>query len=307
VMDGYTATRILRSYPRFKDLPIIAMTAHAMAGDQEKSTSAGMNDHVTKPIDPDQLFATLARWVSAGTTACREERFPDAIVPKIAPEVHGDSVPASPEALPLPDSLDGFDISEGLKRLRGNTALYRKLLVSFATRYTQTAGDIRQLLDIRDYDKAHGLVHDVKGLAGNLAATELQAAAAELEKLVKHADPKNPPSPETNDKTFAPFEFQLARALRSAQSLASAEIKSVTEQPSESAVALPTELAKEAAVRLREAAEMGDVSGLTAIAEEMTSRSVNFAQYQGRIAQLADDIDFDGILELANDLEKITE
>jgi two-component system sensor histidine kinase/response regulator len=61
VMDGYAATRTIRRDPRFKDLPIIAMTAHAMAGDQEKSTAAGMNDHVTKPIDPEKLFETLAR------------------------------------------------------------------------------------------------------------------------------------------------------------------------------------------------------------------------------------------------------
>ncbi len=78
VMDGYTATRTIRRDPRFKDLPIIAMTAHAMAGDQEKSTAAGMNDHVTKPIDPNQLFATLARWIAArespgsGKSRCRK-------------------------------------------------------------------------------------------------------------------------------------------------------------------------------------------------------------------------------------------
>ncbi len=79
VMDGYTATRTIRRDPRFKDLPIIAMTAHAMAGDQEKSTAAGMNDHVTKPIDPEQLFATLARWIGAGKTPVGEERVPETI------------------------------------------------------------------------------------------------------------------------------------------------------------------------------------------------------------------------------------
>ena len=63
VMDGYTATREIRKDDRFKELPIIAMTAHAMTGDEDKSLESGMNGHVTKPIDPDQLFATLQKWI----------------------------------------------------------------------------------------------------------------------------------------------------------------------------------------------------------------------------------------------------
>jgi len=63
VMDGYTATREIRKDARFKELPIIAMTAHAMAGDEDKSLESGMNGHVAKPIDPDQLFATLHKWI----------------------------------------------------------------------------------------------------------------------------------------------------------------------------------------------------------------------------------------------------
>jgi CheY-like chemotaxis protein len=62
-MDGYTATREIRKDERFKELPIIAMTAHAMSGDEDKSLDAGMNGHVAKPIDPDQLFATLKKWI----------------------------------------------------------------------------------------------------------------------------------------------------------------------------------------------------------------------------------------------------
>ena len=73
VMDGYTATGLIRGDPRFADLPVIAMTAHAMAGDQEKSAAAGMNDHVTKPIDPDRLFETLAKWIAAARVPRRAE------------------------------------------------------------------------------------------------------------------------------------------------------------------------------------------------------------------------------------------
>jgi two-component system, sensor histidine kinase and response regulator len=307
VMDGYTATRTIRRDPRFKELPIIAMTAHAMAGDQERSTAAGMDDHVTKPIDPDQLFATLSRWITTGKAPVREAWLPEESAPKSTAEVHGDAVATHTETQPFPAALDGFDLAEGLQRLRGNEALYRKLLLSFATKYTQAAGDIRHALDAKDYHKAHGLVHDVKGLAGNLASKQLQAAAAELEKLVKHGDERNPPAPETLAQTFAAFETLLDQALRAAQSLEPLEGKPSLAPSLEPTSGLPSDLAKEAAGRLREAAEMGDVSGLAAIATEMASRSQDFAPYQGKIAKLADDFDFDGILELANDLEKIPE
>ena len=73
-MDGYTATGLIRADPRFATLPVIAMTAHAMAGDHEKSAAAGMNDHVTKPIDPDRLFETLAKWIAVPKPRVAESR-----------------------------------------------------------------------------------------------------------------------------------------------------------------------------------------------------------------------------------------
>ncbi|MET0028026.1 MAG: ATP-binding protein [Candidatus Thiodiazotropha sp.] len=63
VMDGYTATRIIRQHPQFKDLPIIAMTANAMKGDREKVLEVGMNDHIPKPFDPKEIFITMAKWI----------------------------------------------------------------------------------------------------------------------------------------------------------------------------------------------------------------------------------------------------
>ena len=305
VMDGYTATRIIRRNARFKDLPIIAMTAHAMAGDQEKSAAAGMNDHVTKPIDPAQLYAVLAKWISAPPPPARETRSPEVISPDANEKAPGDFTPIPAEAPPFPDALNGFDLLNGLQRLLGNKALYRKLLTGFAAKYTQSAGDILQALDAGDYRKAHGIIHDVKGLAGNLAALPLQAEAAELEKLIKHADEKNPPPPDALKDAFIAFETRMDQALQSAQSIEFLSAEPPPAPTAESTGELPPDLAKEAAGKLREAAEMGDVSGLTAIAEEMASRSSGFAPYQRKIAQMADDFDFEGILGLVNDLEKM--
>jgi PAS domain S-box-containing protein len=305
VMDGYTATRIIRRDMRLTDLPIIAMTAHAMAGDQEKSVAAGMNDHITKPIDPTQLYAVLSRWISASPFPLREEPTSEVLPQPDGVTFTGDVTPSSLHALPFPDALDGFDLMDGLKRLGGNKAFYHKLLMGFATRYSQTAGDIRRVLDAGNYPQAHSMIHDIKGLAGNLSAGYLQAAATELEKLVKHADKNNPQQSDAVSHAFASFERRLEQALRSAQTLVS-QAPEPTPIPSEMGGELPSDLAGDAAVRLRKTAEIGDVSGLKAIADDMISRSKDFSPYRDRIIELSDDFDFEGILALADELGNMT-
>ena len=303
VMDGYTATREIRKWEGgmrkegTSSIPIIAMTAHAMSGDHEKSIAAGMNDHITKPIDPEKLFGTLAKWIGpregAQTSA---EAAPGPTGPQ-------GKEPAPPEQT-LPEALPEFDLAEGLQRLMGNRALYRKLLVNFATQYAHAAADIRSALDAADFDRAHGLVHAIKGVAGNLAAKDLQAQSVPLEKLVKHADPANPPPAGDVNPAYQAFREALGRALEAAGSLMPAA--GVPPTAAERAPgALPPDLAREAAQRLREAAEMGDVSGLTAVCNELAATSDAFAAHKTRIIGLADDFDFDGILKLADELEKI--
>jgi len=150
------------------------------------------------------------------------------------------------------------------------------------------------------------MIHDIKGLAGNLSACSLQAAAAELEKLVKHADKNNPPQPDAITNAFISFESRMNQALQSAQALVSQSPDPTPPPAAELAGGLPADLARETAKRLREATEMGDVSGLKTIAEEMISRSKDFSPYRDRIVQLADNFDFEGILALADDLGKMT-
>jgi two-component system sensor histidine kinase/response regulator len=150
------------------------MTAHAMAGDEAKSIEAGMNGHVTKPIDPDQLFATLQKWIRPSDKRAQVKQ----------PEVPLDNLEsdqAEPNEEQLPDSLPGFDLGSGLKRLRGNKRLYRKLLLDFGAKYTGVVAEIGEALEAKDLNHAHSLVHNLKGLTGNLAATELLSAAIEME------------------------------------------------------------------------------------------------------------------------------
>ena len=295
VMNGYEATREIREDERFKDLPIIAMTAHAMAGDEDKSLEAGMNGHVTKPIDPDQLFATLQKWIQPSEKRVQVQQ----------PEVSAQSTEtdlAAPEEDELPESLPGFDLSDGLKRLQGNKTLYRKLLLNFATDYNEVANEIGEALDSKDFERSHSLVHNLKGLAGNLAATDLQAATVNLEKLVKGVGKKTAPAKELNSK-FSDFKNALNQALKSAQSLGAVVEENSDKLSAEALADIPTELSQDISKRIRDAAEMGDVMTLNAIAEEIKTHSASFMPLSKRIVQMAEDFDLDGIQKLADKLD----
>jgi len=312
VMDGYTATRKIRELeakrpptsnlqPTTCRLPIIAMTAHAMADDHEKSIAAGMNDHVTKPIDPAQLFGTLAKWIRPEQIGSPGRPLPAEASP--APTRPPGKEPAPAEQA-LPDALPEFDLAEGLQRLMGNRALYRKLLSNFATQYNRAAAEISSALGAGNFEHAHGLVHAIKGVAGNLAAKGLQTQAAALEKLVKHADPISPPPADELNLACEAFLGSLGRALAAAGSLVPAAASAATPVAS-TAGTLPAGLARQAAAGLREAAELGDVSGLAALCNELAAKSEAFGPYRDRVIRMADDFDFDGVLKLAEELEKM--
>ena len=171
VMDGYEATRRLREDPRFRDLPILAMTANAMAGDRERVLAAGMNDHIAKPIDVAELFATLARWVRPKSPAPMATTTATPTAAPAAPE-------AEPPALPV---LDGIDTAAALQRLQGDTALYLKLLRKTAATQADSLEQYDAAVAAGDWDQARRLIHSLKGVAGNLGAEALQQACARLE------------------------------------------------------------------------------------------------------------------------------
>jgi two-component system, sensor histidine kinase and response regulator len=313
VMDGYQATGKIREWetevrgqtaedrkggsalsPQFSELPIIAMTAHAMAGDEDKSLQAGMNGHVTKPIDPYQLFSTLQKWIKPNEKRVQVQQ-PG--VPVGSPEL--DKAVSEEE---FPASLMGFDLTDGLKRLQGNKRLYRKLLLNFAADYREAAKDIRIALDAKDFKQTHSLVHNLKGMAGNLAATDLQAAAVNLEKLVKGVEKKTTSAKELNLK-FPDFENALNQALESAQRLGKSAKESIGKLSAEELADIPTELSQDIAKRIRDAAEMGDVTTLNAIAAEIKTQSESCVPLSKQIVQLAEDFDLDGIQKLADALD----
>jgi HPt (histidine-containing phosphotransfer) domain-containing protein len=144
--------------------------------ERQRCLDAGMNDHVSKPIDPDALFATLARWVKPRQEAASEP----------PPDLKRDRQEVS-----LPE-IDGIDMAGGLKRVAGNRRLYRDLLDQFAARQADVAVQILAALERGDRELATRLAHTVKGVAGNLGIVNVHTAAEKVEKAIRDADPSVP-------------------------------------------------------------------------------------------------------------------
>ncbi len=196
VMDGFAATRYLRAIPDYATLPIIALTAGVLENDKDECRTAGMNEHVSKPVDINLLLESMGRLLHpAGQAPAGAETPPPASAanrstPASTPVPSATVNPQSADFPPLP----GVDVARGLALLRNQPDFYRRMLRKF--RDTQIATfetDIRQLLDNAQHDDASRLTHSLKGVARNLAVTEIGDLAAQLESQLKspeHPDPQ---------------------------------------------------------------------------------------------------------------------
>jgi len=170
-MDGFTATKLLRRDPRLQKFPIIAMTAHALVEERQRCLDAGMNDHVSKPIDPDNLFSTLLRWAKPR--------------PKSTVESQAQPVKVKPSDEVILPEIAGINVADGLNRVAGNRRLYRDLLGQFAAKQADAAAQISAALESVDSKLAERIAHTVKGVAGNLAMADVQSAAQKVEKAIR--------------------------------------------------------------------------------------------------------------------------
>ena len=191
VMDGYTATRLLRQDPRWASLPVIAMTANAMAGERERVLQAGMNDHISKPLVVQEMFNTIARWMharQAGDTPGEHAAQLPAPTPAQSPAPA--SALAPPDALALADPQwtahaagAGIDAALGLLRANGDPVLYQKMLLRFRQGHADFGAQFARALAHADPQDAAAqrLAHTLMGSAGTIGATTLQRLAQGLE------------------------------------------------------------------------------------------------------------------------------
>jgi two-component system, sensor histidine kinase and response regulator len=202
VMDGYTATRAIRRMDGISDIPIIAMTANAMAGDKEKVIEAGMLDHIAKPLNVGDMFSTIAQWikpanrlavsavsaqVSAGKTAISassapaQGRAPASAQSSSMSAASGEAVAGSAGMSAIPATLPGIDIKAGMATMMNKEALFVRMLGKFRESQGRFAELFAAAQTDADTSAAARAAHTLKGTAGNIGARGVQAAADALE------------------------------------------------------------------------------------------------------------------------------
>jgi signal transduction histidine kinase/CheY-like chemotaxis protein len=166
LMDGFEATQRIRTDARFRELPIIAMTASVLTSDRERCIDAGMNDFVAKPIDVNELFSTLMRWLK-----------------RSADGAAASTAKASQEDAPI--RIPGVDVEKALKRVGGSIKLYKKLLSRFRETQIDVVHRIKEAIGRAETETAMREAHTLKGLAGSVGATGLAECARTVEDLLK--------------------------------------------------------------------------------------------------------------------------
>ncbi len=217
LMDGYQATKIIRTNHSKKSLPIIAMTANAMSGDKDKCLEAGMNDYVSKPIKIEHFFKVISRWTkmkatnkNSVSTEIKQKTSLDAKEIQQHKQQYHEQQPQEP----LPD-FQSINIKDGLELMQGNINSYRDLLIKFYQSNKQLQTEFEQLLADNNYKKISLLAHSLKGVAGNLGINQLSDATGELEKMCRDNKPKSQ------------IEQQLARVFQQL-SISLSELKTLT-------------------------------------------------------------------------------
>ncbi|WP_103093974.1 response regulator [Novosphingobium guangzhouense] len=186
-MDGIAATQHIRRTWSADRLPIIAMTAHAHEEERQRCLNAGMNDHISKPVDPAMLMRMLDRWLKPVLSA-------SPLASPSAVQAHVQAPPQAPAPTPpasavvqdgtLPETLPPFDLRAALLRVNGKAALLRKLILTFGQTYADAGQELRTYIAGGLLVDARRFAHTLKGVAGSLELSQVHRSAAEIEQML---------------------------------------------------------------------------------------------------------------------------
>ncbi len=197
MMDGLEATAKIRTLPGWENRPIIAMTAHAMKGDREKSLAAGMNDHLTKPVDPENLAAVMEKWLAG-----------------FAPET---------AAFPLPGKTGGgdaepaeLDIAQGIRLTGGNPGRYHEFLQNFLSEFENVADEIRSFTENGDLKSVRERIHALRGTASTIAANRVSRLGTEIEARIQNEKSVPPEFPDDLEQAMGALAARVRREMAAA-------------------------------------------------------------------------------------------
>ncbi len=282
VMDGYEATRRIRGQERYKDLPVLAMTANAMAGDRDKVLDAGMNDHIAKPINVREMFTIMAKWITP-SEPLRESA--------------GSHQSVNSETIEIPQ-LPGIDIAAGLATCQGNRKLYQKLLIKFLHAEADFVEQFREAQQSEDPQAATRCAHTLKGVAGNIAAAEVQKAAEALEFACKENKPAD-----KIERLIENVTLTLSPVLEGLETIPATAASS--KKPVET---LNPEKFQSLLLQLRELLEDDDTdsSDIIETLEDLPGIEFYLSEIK-RLSKAVDEYDFEMALEELDKLEQRTE
>jgi len=295
-MDGLETSRRIRKREEFMEVPIVAMTANAMAADREKSLEAGMNDHINKPVDPAILYQVLKRLIPAkhpGT--CSPTSLADPVLLKIE------------EPLNFPDfppKLPGIDKAEALKRMNNNVALFVKMLNDFYHDYASAPKVLKQLSKNNAWAEVQTMAHTVKGISGYMGARRLFQTASDLEGALKKGGTTTHGTYGKN--LIQPFVNSLSEVLTSLAGLRLNPPGVTGEKAVAKTAALDIDVAVSRLERLIDSLDRGEYACEQLFSEiEEILNGHGYDDLLVTIGELIDDIEYSDAADVAQELKEM--